>query len=215
MGIIERKEREKKERRRMIIDAAEKVFFSKGFESATMDEIAEKAELSKGTLYLYFQSKESIYTAITERGLVILSDMFRKVDRDDLTGIERLKKLGEAYFRFAGEYRDYFWALVFYETRKITPETDDKSIIDCARQGEKTLGLLIEAVEKAKNDGTVDSRFDPRSLALLLWGTSLGLVQMSLVKKEFVKSAFQLNMNDIVAQYFELIREAIRPKDIK
>ena len=57
MGIHERKEREKEHRRDEILNAAQKVFFEKGLQSATMDEIAEAAELSKGTLYLYYGSK--------------------------------------------------------------------------------------------------------------------------------------------------------------
>ncbi len=61
MGILERKEKEKQQRRDDILGAAKEVFFSKGLMSATMDEIAEKAELSKGTLYLYFASKEELY----------------------------------------------------------------------------------------------------------------------------------------------------------
>ncbi|MEO8168159.1 MAG: helix-turn-helix domain-containing protein, partial [bacterium] len=60
MGIIERKEREKEHRREDIIAAAQKIFFEKGLPSATMDEIAEAAELSKGTLYLYYKSKEDL-----------------------------------------------------------------------------------------------------------------------------------------------------------
>ena len=60
MGIAERKEREKEHRRNTILDAAEEVFFSKGINLATMDEVAERAELSKGTLYLYFKNKEEL-----------------------------------------------------------------------------------------------------------------------------------------------------------
>jgi TetR/AcrR family transcriptional regulator len=50
MGITERKEREKEQRRNAIIDAAEKIFFTKGMDNSTMDDVAEEAELSKGTL---------------------------------------------------------------------------------------------------------------------------------------------------------------------
>ena len=61
MGITERKEREKLQRREDILNAAERVFFSKGHKNSTMDDVAEEAELSKGTLYLYFKSKEGFY----------------------------------------------------------------------------------------------------------------------------------------------------------
>ena len=69
MGITERREREKEQRHNDIIDAAEKVFFSRGLEHATMDNVAVEAELSKGTLYLYFKSKEELYLAILLRSL--------------------------------------------------------------------------------------------------------------------------------------------------
>lgn len=67
MGIQERKEREKESRKEEIINAAQKIFFEKGLPAATMDEIAEAAELSKGTLYLYYKSKEDLYLAVTMR----------------------------------------------------------------------------------------------------------------------------------------------------
>ncbi|NJK86044.1 MAG: helix-turn-helix transcriptional regulator [Bacteroidales bacterium] len=76
MGISERKEREKEQRRSDIVDAAEKIFFKKGFEYATMDEIAEQAELSKGTLYLYFKSKEELLYAIHLRAMKIIKGLF-------------------------------------------------------------------------------------------------------------------------------------------
>ena len=97
MGTAERREREKEERRQGIIDAAERVFFSKGMKAASMDEIAETAELSKGTLYLYFKSKEEIYLSINHRALKILRSMFEAVLAGAATGIERVREIGRAY----------------------------------------------------------------------------------------------------------------------
>ena len=57
MGIAERREREKRMRRRQIVDAAKKIFSIKGFSGATMENIAQEAELSPATLYLYFTNK--------------------------------------------------------------------------------------------------------------------------------------------------------------
>ena len=76
MGINERKEREKEHRREEIISSAEKVFFEKGLQTATMDEIAERAELGKSTLYLYYKSKEDLYLAVLLRGTEILLQKF-------------------------------------------------------------------------------------------------------------------------------------------
>ncbi len=67
MGIQERKERERERRRQQIIVAAKKVFSEKGFNKATMDDIAGEAELSPGTLYLYFKNKEELYASLSLR----------------------------------------------------------------------------------------------------------------------------------------------------
>jgi AcrR family transcriptional regulator len=55
------------ERRQQILDAATKVFSRKGFDDARMDDIAEQAGLSKGTLYWYFKSKADLVYAIIDR----------------------------------------------------------------------------------------------------------------------------------------------------
>ncbi|MCX5827750.1 MAG: TetR/AcrR family transcriptional regulator, partial [Deltaproteobacteria bacterium] len=75
MGLEERRKREKENRKNAILKAARKLFFDKGFKNVTVESIAKKAELSKGSVYLYFQSKEDIYTQI------LLSDIdkFHKV----------------------------------------------------------------------------------------------------------------------------------------
>jgi len=73
-----RKERERLARRSEIVHAAQAVFAEKGFDNATLEEIAERAEFGKGTVYNYFGSKESLFTAA-------MMDLF-----DDVTGIARL-----------------------------------------------------------------------------------------------------------------------------
>jgi AcrR family transcriptional regulator len=62
---LSRKERERSARRLEIVRAARSVFAEKGFEKATLEEIAERAELGKGTVYNYFDSKDSLFLAAT------------------------------------------------------------------------------------------------------------------------------------------------------
>ena len=51
-------------RRETIIAAAEEVFNAKGYTAATVDEIAEKANISKGSVYNYFQSKQELFSQL-------------------------------------------------------------------------------------------------------------------------------------------------------
>ncbi len=72
MGIRDRREREREIRRQLIMIAAKRVFSEKGFSGATLADIAREAELSTGTLYIYFRSKEELYAALSLRILQYL-----------------------------------------------------------------------------------------------------------------------------------------------
>ena len=67
MGIQERKQRERERRRQQIIVAAKRVFSERGFSKTTMEDIAREAELSPGTLYLYFKNKDELYASLSLR----------------------------------------------------------------------------------------------------------------------------------------------------
>src|SRR5438309_9388686 len=54
-------------KRRQILDGARAVFLSQGFDAASMGEIARAAGVSKGTLYVYFESKEELFQAIANQ----------------------------------------------------------------------------------------------------------------------------------------------------
>ncbi len=64
MGLLERRGKEKANRKKLILKSARTLFFKKGFNKVTVDEIAKVSELGKGSIYLYFKSKEEIYAQI-------------------------------------------------------------------------------------------------------------------------------------------------------
>jgi len=72
------------ERKDQIMNAAEEVFTQKGFSDARMDDIAEETGLSKGTLYLYYRSKDDLIIAILDR---IFQREFRAIENLDLDNI--------------------------------------------------------------------------------------------------------------------------------
>jgi AcrR family transcriptional regulator len=87
------------ERKTQILNAAEGVFTKKGFDEARMDDIAEKTGLSKGTLYLYFKSKEELIIAILDRLFGDLFDQFKARKIDELSATEAIWQFTEAAIR--------------------------------------------------------------------------------------------------------------------
>jgi AcrR family transcriptional regulator len=99
MGIQERKKREKNMRRQVIQNAAKELFIVKGFNSTTIEEIAEKAELSPATIYLYFKNKGELYASLNLMTLEYLFNETKKIfNGKDLSVEEKISKFKDAMY---------------------------------------------------------------------------------------------------------------------
>ena len=183
MGTAERKQREKLRRQEAIIDAAEQVILERGFEAATMDEIADKAELSKGTLYLYFKNKTALYLAICSRGSQKLNSRFVKVLSMDKPGIELIRILGETYLNFVRENPIYFHAFSYYESIQDQDFLKKNKMAQlCEDNSREAMAYITRTLQIGMQDGTIDDRYDPKELAVMIWASSRGIVQVAYLK---------------------------------
>ncbi len=178
MGIVERKEREKGERRTEILNAAEQVFFEKGLALATMDEIAEQAELSKGTLYLYYKSKEDLYMAIICRGHQILLKMFEEAASTGEPTIKLFQNIGDTYYAFYKRYHNYFRMFSFSENTQLHSQVSEEMRSACAESGQSIGQVVMDIIRKGKDDGTFRPEVDPQELAIIFWANSRGVLEL-------------------------------------
>ena len=107
MCAAKRRELEKERRRTDILNTAEQLFFSKGFENVSLNDIAKELQLGILTLYLYFENKEELFFAIVLRGALILHKLIKEEVTDVDTAIEKLAAFRKAYYVFASEYPDH------------------------------------------------------------------------------------------------------------
>jgi len=178
MGITERKEREKLHRKEEILNAAEKVFFEKGLALATMDEIAEKAELSKGTLYLYYKSKEDLYMAIICRGHQILLKMFEEAAFTGEPTIQLFQNIGDAYYTYYKRYHNYFRMFSFSENTQLHSQVSEKMRSTCAESGQEIGQVVMDVIQKGKDDGSFRPEVDPQEMAIIFWANSHGVMEL-------------------------------------
>lgn len=209
MGVQERREREKEQRRQAILDAAEAMFFSQGIAATSMDQIADAAELSKGTLYLYFSNKEDMIAGICERALLSLKSRFEQAVTDVPTGAQQLEAVGRAYFAFAEEEKHYFDMMMLclstgQETGEPTPHQ-----MACQQTGLEIHQITASAIENGIRDGSMRTRKNPMELALLMWGQTTGVIQIVQQNREHLQSQFQINTDHIIEHYFELVRNGL------
>ncbi|HID29693.1 MAG TPA: TetR/AcrR family transcriptional regulator [Desulfobacterales bacterium] len=108
MGLKERREREREERKRQILAAARSLLFSEGLQATSINKIAKSAELGVGTIYFYFANKEEIFAALQEEGIELLYNKIKKSLVRVNYPEERLKTIARVYLNFSRENKDYF-----------------------------------------------------------------------------------------------------------
>ena len=214
MGIDERKKKEKEIRRNDIIEAAEKVFFTKGYQTATMDDVAKEAEFSKRTVYVYFNSKEQLYFKIMIRGFRLLLAMFDEEAKDlkEENALERIRKMGMILYQFSKEHSDYFSAIMEYENGELDfgNGIPDESREECYAIGEKAFGYLKEAVKDGIEDGTFRAAPDAVSTALILWSCIVGVFNTAKRKSQYIKNYHQKDPDKLVVEALDLLLRSIQ-----
>lgn len=95
-------------RRAGILKAARKVFARRGYDGATMDDVAEACSIAKGTLYLYFKSKRQIYLGVLKEDLASLREATGEAIGHATTAPERIRAFITVRFSFCDKHRDFF-----------------------------------------------------------------------------------------------------------
>ncbi len=106
-------------RRTEIINIASQLFSEKSYHDVTMDEVASKVGVAKGTIYLYFDSKERLYLEILEDGYEAIESLFEKEIAKGDPAPEKLKKVLKLIFRFYRQNLDVLRILSRDETHLI------------------------------------------------------------------------------------------------
>jgi len=169
MGITERREREREEVRRKILDAARDLFMTEGYERVTMRKIAEAIEYSPTAIYLHFEDKEDLVLALCRQDFGRLLEAM-ETQAPPADPIEGLRQLGRAYARFAidnpNQYRFMFMSPMKPDH---SPEPTDP--------GHLSYGVLRSAVTKAIEAGALRPA-DPDTVAQVLWSSIHGAVAL-------------------------------------
>jgi AcrR family transcriptional regulator len=214
LGSSERKEKAQKIRREDILNAAERVFFTKGYRFATMDDVAKAAEYSKRTVYVYFNSKEQIYFSIMIRGYRLLLRMLEENRRDvpPRTAVEAIKQIAETLYHFSKQAPDYFDAIIEYENNALDFQ---KGVSDCAKEecyalGERVLGYLTDALNEGIAEGFVDSDLNVERTALILWACGIGVFRVARRKKRYLEHYHSIKPEELISAAFTMMIRCIR-----
>jgi AcrR family transcriptional regulator len=121
--ILPRRERKKQETRRRIYSAAFELFLEKGFDETTVEEIAERADVAKGTVFNYFPQKSSFLAAIFEHWVNRITEHMGPVEEWKGTTRGKLEQLFSFLANLSAESPELFRKAFFEHLRSI-PEGD-------------------------------------------------------------------------------------------
>jgi AcrR family transcriptional regulator len=185
--LAERRQEEKDRRRAEILDAAEAVAATEGWDAMTMDQVARKARLSRALLYVYFKDKTDLMFGIDERALQLLKQRFEEAVARHQRGIDRIEAFGRAYVAVSQEFPVYFEVLSrcnLISTEQVDPATNEGRSLMC---GDAVFDLMVETLEGGIRDGSIRPDIGPPGVvAISLWGFVHGVVQIATTKEQIL-----------------------------
>ncbi|MBX2951670.1 MAG: TetR/AcrR family transcriptional regulator [Leadbetterella sp.] len=177
MGISDRKEREKEEMRRRILESAKKLFLDLGYEKTSIRGIAEDIEYSPATIYLYFKDKNELLFALHQEAFVEFAKTFVKVAHI-ADPFERLITLGREYLAFAFANPELY-ELMFLLTAPMEALEIREDVWEDGRSVYMALEMLIAECQAAGHFKGADVQ----QLSMMIWATVHGLVTIQLRKR--------------------------------
>ncbi|MFH1312647.1 MAG: TetR/AcrR family transcriptional regulator [Candidatus Eisenbacteria bacterium] len=153
---MSRRELEREARRQAIIDAARRLFFDKGFEETTMEDIAGEADYTRRTLYEYFRSREEICLLVVLEGLDLRQGIQQEAMRAASIGLEKVRRWGEAFWEFAKRYPAYLHIQAYWDYRGIDRNRIDTEVFQrFETANERIIESLREAFRQGIDDGSI------------------------------------------------------------
>jgi len=189
-------------RRSELIRSSLRVFGSKGFENATMDAIAREADVAKGTIYLYYSSKQAIYDAAFRACMAELEEVTRR-------NVEAAGSVQQAIAAFVGtrvqffqERQDFFRMYVDEIGSQVAASRHKRSA--CSALLFRQMRVLEDVFKKGVAEGTIRD-IDPESAALAVFDLTRGLVV-----RELLAHAHRSTTSDVTS-VTDLIWAGLKP----
>jgi len=200
---LSRKEREEAFRRDLVLDIAEALFAEKGFDGTTVSEIADKAELAKGSLYQLFESKQEIVHAIVRRKVSGVIEDVNRIFSLDIEPIDKILMLIETKLSKIWESRDF--ARLFITEFHGFNWHMELPILECAKC---EIHSMFDDVEKviieAQKKGQIRRDLEPRLVLASMGGISNAILHI------WLKTEQEMDLKKAISQVKEIFLNGVK-----
>jgi TetR/AcrR family transcriptional regulator, fatty acid metabolism regulator protein len=150
-------------KRRLILDAAVRVFAMRGYHTSRVGDIAEEAGIAHGLLYHYFSSKEEVLETVFRDNWSELLDAFARIEASEATPLEQLAAIAKTLLRAWRERPD----LVRVMVREVARSPQLQGQVDEIREG---FQLIQRVIERGQAEGSFRDDVDPRLASWIFYG---------------------------------------------
>jgi AcrR family transcriptional regulator len=204
MGIAQRKEREREEMRKLILEAAQKLFLTYGFEKVSIRNIADEIEYSPATIYLYYKDKNELFFALHQKAFLKLIDEFAPIASIE-NPMDKLIEMGRIYLRFAIENPELY-DLMFIMTAPIETLACREDVWE---DGHQAFALVQQVVQECINAGEIHHT-NAEEATLMIWSTVHGLAALRLRKRLSMFGEDEDRTKALMESVFELFIDTIK-----
>lgn len=178
MSLEEKRKKEKEYRKNSILKAARKLFLERGFKAVTVDQIAARAEVSKGAIYLYFDSKEEIYTQILITANIEQYQEIKSFSLQDSAAAEILLRFAENYVDYFLENNELFRILMTFMLQSENMNLTEEQNTQLIHTTNENARIISEILQKGVNSGEFIADFDIKRMQYAIWALLNGTISL-------------------------------------
>jgi AcrR family transcriptional regulator len=211
-----------KNKEKLILDSAVSLFTSRGYEATRMEDVSNKAGISKGLTYFYYKNKEDLFMALTRKAFDQFKDEFRDTYRSKgKSGMEMILDLFDRILIFAKNNQVYYDSILNFldlikrynnlETRKlIAPKTIEsvhfQKLLEIHTESAK-FGVMI--VRQGMKDGSIRPELQPEITFYTIWSMIIGYEKM-LGPIEYEGKEIKIHQENWNLGFIKLLKEMLK-----
>ena len=142
----------------------------------TLDEVAERAGVAKGTLYRYFDSKADLYVAVLAANGKVFTERMREAGAKEGTAVERLRALSSFYLSHWLNHNDYFQIFWAIDNQSVIGQLPETVVDEVSRLWEESLSIVDEVLARGVADGEL-VECDTWTASNILWTVANAVIQ--------------------------------------
>ena len=194
-----------------------------GFPNTRMEDIARQAGCSKTTLYVYFESKENLYKAITYRAFQALLDNYYETlnSASQKSGLEKVIYFFNSYISFCEKHYDYQQLLLEYLTfiRSVSGDGRETKVTEPLKKSlwfkkvrdihNLPLSIILPIIKEGQEEGSITNKSQPEELFLTIFALLIGYAKLSYSEDSARKTLFTVNLEVWKSKISSLIEKIL------